>query len=328
MFADREDFINMNTQITKLLGIKYPIIQGGMAWVATASLAAAVSHAGGIGLIAGGAAPADVIRAEIRRAKELTDRPFGVNVMLMSPYVDDLMQLCIDEKVALVTTGAGNAGQYIPALHQAGAKVIPVVPSVALAKRMERAGADAVVAEGMESGGHIGELTTMALVPQVCDAVDIPVVAAGGIADGRGVAAAIMLGAQGVQIGTRFLVAKECDISRAYKDMVLGAKDTSTAVTGRGTGHPCRGIRNKLTKKLLELEEARQGLDPEEFEKLAAGSLRRAVQEGDTEGGSFYAGQIAGMVRKEQTCAEIIREITTETKQLLQNACMIRGIEF
>lgn len=316
----------MNTQITKLLGIKYPIIQGGMAWVATASLAAAVSHAGGIGLIAGGAAPADVIRAEIKRAKELTDKPFGVNVMLMSPYVDDLMQLCIDEKIALVTTGAGNAGQYIDALHQAGAKVMPVVPSVALAKRMERAGADAVIAEGMESGGHIGELTTMALVPQVCDAVSIPVVAAGGIADGRGVAAAIMLGAQGVQIGTRFLVAKECDISQEFKNMVLGAKDTATVVTGRCTGHPCRGIKNKLTKELLSKE--KEGIDPDEFEKLAAGSLRMAVKDGDTEHGSFFAGQIAGMVSKEQTCAEIVKELMTSTKQLLQNSCMIRGIDF
>ena len=228
----------------------------------------------------------------------------------------------------MVTTGAGNPGPFIPALKEAGVKVIPVVPSVALAKRMERAGADAVVAEGMESGGHIGELTTMALVPQVADAVDIPVIAAGGIADGRGVAAAFMLGAQGVQIGTRFLVAQECEISQAYKDMVLEAKDTSTVVTGRGTGHPCRGIRNKLTKKLLELEDAHQGLDPEEFEKLAAGSLRRAVQDGDTTGGSFYAGQIAGMVKKEETTAEIVKELVTEAKQLLQNACMIRGIEF
>lgn len=316
----------MNTQITKLLGVKYPILQGGMAWVANASLAAAVSNGGGVGLIAGGAAPVDVIRKEIHRAKELTHRPFGVNVMLMSDNVDDLMQLCIDEKIAVVTTGAGTPGAYIPALKQAGVKVIPVVPSVALAKRAERAGADAVIAEGMESGGHIGELTTMALVPQVCDAVEIPVIAAGGIADGRGMAAAILLGAQGVQIGTRFLVAKECEISQTYKDLVLGAKDTGTVVTGRCTGHPCRGIRSKLTKELLEQEKS--GIDPAEFEKLAAGSLRMAVQDGNLERGSFFAGQIAGMVHKEQPAAEIVKEIATSARQLLQNACMIRGIDF
>ena len=244
----------MNTQITKLLGAKYPILQGGMAWVANASLAAAVSNGGGVGLIAGGAAPVDVIRQEIHKAKELTHRPFGVNIMLMSDNASDLVQLCIDEKVAVVTTGAGTPGAFTPALKEAGVKVIPVVPSVALAKRAERAGADAVIAEGMESGGHIGELTTMALVPQVCDAVEIPVIAAGGIADGRGMAAAIMLGAQGVQIGTRFLAARECEISQAYKDLVLSAKDTGTVVTGRCTGHPCRGIRSRLTRELLEQE--------------------------------------------------------------------------
>jgi len=316
----------MNTQITKLLGIKYPILQGGMAWVATASLAAAVSNAGGLGIIAGGAAPADVIREEIRRAKALTHRPFGVNIMLMSENTDDLVQLCIDEGVSAVTTGAGSPGPYIPALKAAGIHVLPVVPSVALAKRMERAGADAVIAEGMESGGHIGELTTMAMVPQICDAVSIPVIAAGGIADGRGMAAAIMLGAQGVQIGTRFLTAKECDISQSYKDAVLAAKDTSTVVTGRCTGHPCRGLRNKLTKELAERE--KEGIDPVEFEHLAAGCLRKAVKDGDAERGSLFAGQVAGMVTKEQTTAEIVKEITTSAKQLLQNACMIRGIEF
>ncbi|MCI8406644.1 MAG: enoyl-[acyl-carrier-protein] reductase FabK [Oscillospiraceae bacterium] len=316
----------MNTQITKLLGAKYPILQGGMAWVANASLAAAVSNGGGVGLIAGGAAPVDVIRQEIHKAKELTHRPFGVNIMLMSDNASDLVQLCIDEKVAVVTTGAGTPGAFIPALKEAGVKVIPVVPSVALAKRAERAGADAVIAEGMESGGHIGELTTMALVPQVCDAVEIPVIAAGGIADGRGMAAAIMLGAQGVQIGTRFLAARECEISQAYKDLVLSAKDTGTVVTGRCTGHPCRGIRSRLTRELLEQE--KDGIDPAEFEKLAAGSLRMAVQDGDLERGSFFAGQIAGMVTREQPAAEIIKEIATSAKQLLQNACMIRGIDF
>ena len=316
----------MNTQITKLLGAKYPILQGGMAWVANASLAAAVSNGGGVGLIAGGAAPVDVIRQEIHKAKELTHRPFGVNIMPMSDNASDLVQLCIDEKVAVVTTGAGTPGAFIPALKEAGVKVIPVVPSVALAKRAERAGADAVIAEGMESGGHIGELTTMALVPQVCDAVEIPVIAAGGIADGRGMAAAIMLGAQGVQIGTRFLAARVCEISQAYKDLVLSAKDTGTVVTGRCTGHPCRGIRSRLTRELLEQE--KDGIDPAEFEKLAAGSLRMAVQDGDLERGSFFAGQIAGMVTREQPAAEIIKEIATSAKQLLQNACMIRGIDF
>ena len=316
----------MNTQITKLLGAKYPILQGGMAWVANASLAAAVSNGGGVGLIAGGAAPVDVIRQEIHKAKELTHRPFGVNIMLMSDNASDLVQLCIDEKVAVVTTGAGTPGAFIPALKEAGVKVIPVVPSVALAKRAERAGADAVIAEGMESGGHIGELTTMALVPQVCDAVEIPVIAAGGIADGRGMAAAIMLGAQGVQIGTRFLAARECEISQAYKDLVLSAKDTGTVVTGRCTGHPCRGIRSRLTRELLEQE--KDGIDPAEFEKLAAGSLRLAAQDLDPDRGSFYAGQIAGMFPREQPAAEIIKEIATSAKQLLQNACMIRGIDF
>lgn len=294
--------------------------------MANASLAAAVSNGGGVGLIAGGAAPVDVIRQEIHKAKELTHRPFGVNIMLMSDNASDLVQLCIDEKVAVVTTGAGTPGAFIPALKEAGVKVIPVVPSVALAKRAERAGADAVIAEGMESGGHIGELTTMALVPQVCDAVEIPVIAAGGIADGRGMAAAIMLGAQGVQIGTRFLAARECEISQAYKDLVLSAKDTGTVVTGRCTGHPCRGIRSRLTRELLEQE--KDGIDPAEFEKLAAGSLRMAVQDGDLERGSFFAGQIAGMVTREQPAAEIIKEIATSAKQLLQNACMIRGIDF
>ena len=228
----------IKTKITELFGIEYPIFQGGMAWVAEAQLAAAVSNAGGIGLIAGGSAPAEVIREQIRRAKELTDKPFGVNIMLMSPYAGELAQLVIEEGVAVVTTGAGNPGKYIASWKQAGIKVVPVVPSVALAKRMERAGADALVAEGCEAGGHIGELTTMALVPQIVDAVAIPVLAAGGIADGRGVAAALMLGAQGVQVGTRFLAAEECQIHQNYKELVLKAKDTDSAVTGRGTGHP------------------------------------------------------------------------------------------
>lgn len=316
----------MKTKITELLGIQYPILQGGMAWVATASLAAAVSNAGGCGLIAGGAAPVDVIRSEIRRAKELTDKPFGVNIMLMNPTAPDLVQLCIDEKIAVVTTGAGNPGQYVAPLKAAGIKVIPVVPSAALAKRMERAGADAVVAEGMESGGHIGELTTMALVPQVVDAVSIPVIAAGGIADGRGVAAAFLLGAEGVQVGTRFLTAKECDISPVYKQMVVDAKDTGTCVTGRCTGHPCRGLKNKFARELIARE--KEGIDPEEFERLSAGSLRLAVKEGDTERGSFMCGQIAGLVQKEEPAADIILDMMTGAKELLSHFTENRGVSF
>lgn len=316
----------MKTRLTELLGIQYPLIQGGMAWVATASLAAAVSNGGGCGLIAGGAAPVDVIREEIRRAKEWTDKPFGVNIMLMNPTAPDLVQLCIDEKVAVVTTGAGNPGQYIGPLKEVGIKVIPVVPSVALAKRMERAGADAVVAEGMESGGHIGELTTMALVPQVAQAVSIPVIAAGGIADGRGVAAALMLGAEGVQIGTRFLSAEECDISPVFKQMVVDAKDTSTCVTGRCTGHPCRGLKNKLARELIARE--KEGIDPEEFERLSAGSLRLAAKEGDVDRGSFMCGQIAGLVHQIEPAAAIIRDMMDGASDLIQNFSRKRGVSF
>ncbi len=315
----------MKTEITQLLGIEYPILQGGMAWVANASLAAAVSNAGGCGLIAGGAAPAEIVRAEIVRARELTDKPFGVNVMLMNPSAPEIIQVCIEEKVAVVTTGAGNPGQYIEGLKAAGIKVIPVVPSVALAKRMERAGADAVVCEGMEAGGHIGSLTTMALVPQIADAVKIPVIAAGGIADGRGMAAAVLLGAQGVQVGTRFLTARECEISRAYKELVLEAKDTSTVVTGQFTGHPVRTLKNKQAREMLKAEAS--GISPEEFEKMGAGSLRKAVQDGDLENGSFMAGQIAGMVNREESCAEIIRDLNDGAERLLRDALKIRGVE-
>lgn len=307
----------IKTKITELFGIEYPILQGGMAWVAEAQLAAAVSNAGGIGLIAGGSAPAEVIREEIRRAKELTDKPFGVNIMLMSPYAGELAQLVIEEGVAVVTTGAGNPGKYIASWKQAGIKVIPVVPSVSLAKRMERAGADALVAEGCEAGGHIGELTTMALVPQITDAVSIPVLAAGGIADGRGVAAALMLGAQGVQVGTRFLAAEECQIHQNYKELVLKAKDTDSAVTGRGTGHPVRQIRSKFTRRVLELE-GREA-DPEEFEALTVGSLKKAVVDGNVEEGSFMAGQIAGLVSKIQSAQQIVDEMFSEAEQLLKN---------
>lgn len=312
--------VAMKTKITELLGIEQPIIQGGMAWVATASLAAAVSEAGGCGLIAGGAAPADVIRAEIRRARELTSKPFGINIMLMSPFADDLIKLCIEEKVQVVTTGAGNPGPFIQELKAAGAKVIPVVPSVALAKRMERAGADAVVCEGMEAGGHIGSLTTMSLTPQIVDAVSIPVIAAGGIADGRGLAAAFMLGAQGVQIGTRFLVAKECEIHQNFKQAVIDAKDTSTVITGAYTGHPVRVIKSKSAKAMLEAE--KNNLSPEEFEKLGSGSLRAAVKDGDLEKGSFMAGQIAGMVNKEETAKEIIDDIISQSSALLKNTTL------
>ena len=307
----------IKTKITELFGIEYPIFQGGMAWVAEAQLAAAVSNAGGIGLIAGGSAPAEVIREQIRRAKELTDKPFGVNIMLMSPYAGELAQLVIEEGVAVVTTGAGNPGKYIASWKQAGIKVVPVVPSVALAKRMERAGADALVAEGCEAGGHIGELTTMALVPQIVDAVAIPVLAAGGIADGRGVAAALMLGAQGVQVGTRFLAAEECQIHQNYKELVLKAKDTDSAVTGRGTGHPVRQIRSKFTRRVLELES--READPEEFEALTVGSLKKAVVDGNVDEGSFMAGQIAGMVSKIQPAQEIVDEMFGEAKHLLKN---------
>ena len=315
----------MKTKLTSLLGIEYPVVQGGMAWVANADLAAAVSNAGGLGLIAGGAAPAQVVREEIRKAKKLTDKPFGVNVMLMNPSADEILNVCIEEKVSVVTTGAGNPGKYIPALKEAGIKVIPVVPSVALAKRMERAGADAVVAEGCEAGGHIGDITTMCLIPQIADAVSIPVIAAGGVADGRGMAAVMMLGAEGVQVGTRFLVAKECTIHQNYKDMVLKAKDTDSAVTGRFTGHPVRSVRNKFTKKLTEIE--KQHLDPAVFEEMSVGSLRKAVIDGNTEEGSFMAGQIAGLVNREETCQEIMESMTKEAEDLFTNFLKMRGVE-
>ena len=306
----------MKTRITELLGCQYPIIQGGMAWVAEHTLAAAVSNAGGVGLIAGGSAPIDYLRDQIRKCKEATDKPFGVNIMLMSPNADDLAQLCIDEKVAVVTTGAGNPGKFIPAWKEAGIKVIPVIPSVALAKRMERAGADAVVAEGTESGGHIGEITTMCLVPQVVDAVEIPVIAAGGIADGRGIAASFMLGAEGVQIGTRFLASEECQIHQTYKDLVIKAKDTDSAVTGRYTGHPCRGVKTKFTK-MLNAGEKDGTLPPERFEELTLGSLRKAVQDGNVEEGSFLCGAIAGMINEIKPCKDIVEELMAQAEKLL-----------
>ena len=306
----------MKTRITDLLGIEYPIIQGGMAWVAEHTLAAAVSNAGGAGIIAGGNAPIDYLREQIRLCKEKTDKPFGVNVMLMSPNAADLAQLCIDEKVAFVTTGAGNPGTYVAAWKEAGIKVIPVVPSVALAKRMEKSGADAVIAEGTESGGHIGENTTMCLVPQVVDAVSIPVIAAGGIADGRGMAASFMLGAEGVQIGTRFLASEECQIHPVFKDLVIKAKDTDSVVTGRYTGHPCRNVKTKFAKKLANGEKDGT-LSPEEFENLTVGALRRAVVEGDLESGSFLCGAIAGMINDIKPCADIVKERNDGAEKLL-----------
>ena len=305
----------MKTRITEILGIEYPIIQGGMAWVATHELAAAVSEAGGLGIIGAGGAPASFVREQIQKAKELTDKPFGVNIMLMNPEADGIAQVVVDEGVKVVTTGAGNPSKYMEMWKAAGVKVIPVVASVALAKLMERGGADAVIAEGTESGGHIGSTTTMALVPQVVDAVSIPVIAAGGIADGRGFAAAFMLGAEGVQIGTRFVVATECIVHEKYKAMLIKAKDIDSAVTGMSTGHPVRSIRNKMTKEYLKLE--KDGADLMELEKLTLGSLRKAVVEGDVVNGTIMAGQIAGLVKKEQPCKEIIDEIMSQGMELL-----------
>ena len=303
----------MKTRITELLGIEYPIIQGGMAWVAESHLAAAVSAAGGLGLIGGANAPAEVIRNYIREVKAVTDKPFGVNVMLMSPYADEVAKVIVEEGVKVVTTG--NPEKYMEMWKAAGIKVIPVVASVALAKRMERYGADAVVAEGTESGGHIGEATTMTLVPQVVDAVSIPVIAAGGIGDGRGIAAAFMLGAEAVQMGTRFLVAKECTVHQNYKDRVLKAKDIDSTVTGRTHGHPVRCLRNQMTREYVKLEN--EGKSFEELEYLTLGTLRKAVQEGDVTNGTVMAGQIAGMVSKEQTCKEMIDEMMAQAETLL-----------
>lgn len=307
---------DLNTRITELLGIQYPIIQGGMAWVAEANLAGAVSKAGGLGVIGGANAPGEVIREQIRKAREITSNPIGVNVMLMSPHVEDVAKVVIEEKVEVVTTGAGNPEKYMKAWKEAGIKIIPVVASVALAKRMERSGADAVIAEGTESGGHIGEATTMTLVPQVVDAVSIPVIAAGGIGDGRGIAAAFMLGAEAVQMGTRFLVAEECICHPNYKERVIKAKDIDSAVTGRSHGHPVRQLRNQMTREYIEKEN--NGAAFEELEYLTLGSLRNAVMDGDVKMGTVMAGQIAGMVTKEQTCEEIIQELVSQTKELLK----------
>ena len=305
----------MKTRITQLLEIEYPIIQGGMAWVAEYHLASAVSQAGGLGIIGAGGAPADFVCEQIRQVKAMGDKPFGVNIMLMNPEADAIAQVIVDEGVKVVTTGAGNPSKYMEMWKAAGVKVIPVVASVAMAKLMERGKADAVIAEGMESGGHIGSLTTMALVPQVADAVNIPVIAAGGIADGRGFAAAFMLGAEGVQIGTRFVAAKESIVHENYKAMLIKSKDIDSTVTGMTHGHPIRTLRNKMTKEYLRLE--KEGTDFMELEKLTLGGLRKAVMEGDVVNGSVMAGQIAGLVRKEQPCKEIIDEIIEQGTMLL-----------
>lgn len=304
----------MKTRVNELLGIKHPIIQGGMAWVAEHNLAAAVSNAGGLGIIGAGGAPAEFVREQIRKAKEATEQPFGVNVMLMNPEADEIAKVIVDEGVRVVTTGAGNPAKYMEMWKAAGVKVIPVIASVAMAKMMERGGADAVVAEGMESGGHIGATTTMALVPQVADAVSIPVIAAGGIADGRGIAAAFMLGAQGVQMGTRFVAAKESIAHDNYKERLIKARDIDSEITGMSTGHPIRVLRNQMSRQYLKLE--KEGASFEELERLTLGSLRKAVMEGDVVNGSVMAGQIAGLVKKEQTCKEIIDELVSETEEL------------
>lgn len=305
----------MKTKITELLGIEYPIIQGGMAWVAEHNLAGAVSKAGGLGLIGGANAPAEVVRDEIRKLKEITDKPFGVNVMLMSPHAKEVAQVVVEEKVPVVTTGAGNPEPYLDMWKEAGIKIIPVVASVALAKRMEKYGAAAVVAEGCESGGHIGEQTTMTLVPQVVDAVNIPVIAAGGIGDGRGFAAAIMLGAEAVQMGTRFVVADESIVHDNYKDKILAARDIDSMVTGRSHGHPVRQVRNKMAREYVKKEQ--EGATFEELEYLTLGALRNAVIDGDVVNGTLMAGQIAGMITKRQSCEEIIKEIMAEAEVLL-----------
>ena len=305
----------MKTKVTELLQIEYPIIQGGMAWVAEHHLAAAVSEGGGFGLIGAASAPPEIVREEIRKAKELTDKPFGVNIMLLNPNADEVAKIVVEEGIQAVTTGAGNPEKYMPMWKEAGVKVIPVVASVAMAKRMERYGADAVVAEGMEAGGHIGNQTTMALIPQIVDAVNIPVIAAGGIGDGRGVAASFMLGAEGVQMGTRFVVADESIVHDNYKDRIVKAKDIDSVVTGQSTGHPVRCLRNQMTKEYIKKEQ--EGVPFEELERMTLGSLRKAVMDGDILNGTVMAGQIAGLVSKRQSCKEILQEIMTEAEKLL-----------
>ena len=305
----------MKTRVTELLQIEYPIIQGGMAWVAEHHLAAAVAEAGGFGLIGAASAPPEIVREEIRKAKELTDKPFGVNIMLLNPNADEVAKIVVEEGIQAVTTGAGNPEKYMSMWKEAGVKVIPVVASVAMAKRMERYGADAVVAEGMEAGGHIGNQTTMALIPQIVDAVNIPVIAAGGIGDGRGIAASFMLGAEGVQMGTRFVVADESIVHENYKNRIVKAKDIDSVVTGQSTGHPVRCLRNQMTKEYIKKEQ--EGVPFEELERMTLGSLRKAVMDGDILNGTVMAGQIAGLVSKRQSCKEILQEIMGEAEKLL-----------
>ncbi|WP_035293002.1 enoyl-[acyl-carrier-protein] reductase FabK [Clostridium sp. KNHs214] len=305
-----------HTKFCEIINVKYPIIQGAMAWIADGTLAAAVANAGGLGIIAAGNAPTDYVREEIRMAKKLTNKPFGVNIMLLSENADEIAQLVCEEGVKVVTTGAGNPGKYMDMWKQHDIKVIPVVASTALAKRMEKAGADAIIAEGCEAGGHIGELTTMALLPQVVDSVNIPVIGAGGIGDGRGLAAAFMLGAEGVQVGTRFLVADECTVHENYKEKVIAAKDIDSVVTGRSTGHPVRVLRNQLSRKYTALEKENAAL--EEIEKLGAGALRKAAREGDMVGGSVMAGQIAGLICKRGSCKEIVQEMFNDAEKIIE----------
>ena len=305
----------MQTSVNKLLNIDYPLIQGGMAWVSDAELASAVSNAGGLGVIAAGQAPEEWVRHEIRKARLLTKKPFALNIMLLNPKAGEISKVAIEEGIEIIITGAGSPGKYIPSWKNSGIKILPVVPSASIARRMEKMGVDAVIAEGGEAGGHIGELTTITLIPQVVDAVHIPVIAAGGIGDGRGLAAALMLGASGVQIGTRFLLAYECNIARAYKEKILQAKDTSTIVTGRATGHPVRVIKNQLAREFQQLDKRNASM--EEYEELGKGSLYRAVREGDMQMGSIMAGQISGLMQKEQSCREIIEEMFYQAEKLI-----------
>jgi len=307
--------LDLYTPLCSLLGIRYPILQGGMAWVATGELAAAVSEGGGLGIIGAGNAPARVVAAEIRKVKALTQKPFGVNVMLLSPFAEEVVSLVLEEEVPVVTTGAGNPGKYISSFQEKNIKVIPVVSSVALARRLERQGVDALIAEGQEGGGHVGELTTMVLVPQVAEAVAIPVIAAGGLADGRGLAAALVLGAQGVQVGTRFVCAEECTAHIHYKEAILKAKDRDTTVTGRSTGHPVRILKNRLAREFEQLE--RGGASPEELDAFGVGKLALAVQQGDVVNGSVMAGQSAGMVHRIEKAADIIQDIMAGARAAL-----------
>lgn len=309
----------INTPICDILGIQYPILQGGMAWIADAKLAAAVSNGGGLGIISAMNSNAEYVIGEVKKARALTDKPFGVNVMLLSPFADEVAESLARERVPVITTGAGNPTKYMKMWLEAGIKVIPIVPSIAMTKLVTRAGAAAVIAEGGESGGHVGEVSTMVLVPQVCDNTDLPVIAAGGIADGRGFAASVMLGAQGVQMGTRFLVAKECGVHEVYKEKILKANEISTITTGRRLGHPIRSLKTPFAREFLKAEYT--DITDAELEKLGAGSVRRAAVEGDTQKGSFLAGQVAGMVTKEQPAAEIILDVMTEAEAILGGGC-------